>query len=305
MRNKSVGYTESANFSCLEDLEQTYTMKTITPVTLAYCGRENCAPEWTFGPYAREHYVIHVVKAGCGTYSLRNREFRLTAGQMFLIYPGEVTLYKADAEDPWSYSWIGFSGYKADAIVEDMGFTKENPVITLDSTQPVCDSIDRILEASDLTPANELKRMAAFYDTLAVMIEMNPHEKKRSLSDVKYVNMAVEYIAANYSGKIRISEIADKVGINRSYLSNIFSREMHMSPQEFLINFRLEKAAQMLRETEESIGSIASSVGYTDPLTFSKAFRKKYNDTPSGYRASSPELTQISERGQYHGNTRL
>ena len=109
MRNKSVGYTESANFSCLEDLEQTYTMKTITPVTLAYCGRENCAPEWTFGPYVREHYVIHVVKAGCGTYSLRNREFRLTAGQMFLIYPGEVTLYKADAEDPWSYSWIGSS----------------------------------------------------------------------------------------------------------------------------------------------------------------------------------------------------
>ena len=186
-----------------------------------------------------------------------------------------------------------------------MGFTKENPVITLDSTHPVCDSIDRILEASDLTSANELKRMAAFYDTLAVMIEMNPHEKKRSLSDVKYVNMAAEYIASNYDRKVKFSEIADKVGINRSYLSNIFSREMHMSPQEFLINFRLEKAAQMLRETEESIGSIASSVGYTDPLTFSKAFRKKYNDTPSGYRASSPELTQISERGQYHGNTRL
>ena len=40
-------------------------------------------------------------------------------------------------------------------------------------------------------------------------------------------------------------------------------------------------------------------------VTYLEDFRKKYNDTPSGYRASSPELTQISERGQYHGNTRL
>ena len=78
-----------------------------------------------------------------------------------------------------------------------------------------------------------------------------------------------------------------------------------MSPQEFLINYRLEKAAQMLQETRDPIGSIATAVGYSDPLAFSKAFRKKFNTTPSDYRADIPELARVTFRGGYEGSFKL
>ena len=154
--------------------------------------------------------------------------------------------------------------------------------------------------------ADILKRTAGMYYVLALMIENSLQAKpRRRYAQVKYVSMAAELIASSYDRKIKVSEIADMVGVNRSYLTSIFKKEMNMSPQEFLINFRLEKAAEMLRETEEQIGTIASAVGYTDALTFSKAFKQKYEVTPSEFRQSVPVIEYKDKRGSYSGNTSL
>lgn len=57
-----------------------------------------------------------------------------------------------------------------------------------------------------------------------------------------------------------------------------------MSPQEFLVNYKIDKASELLKNTDLSIKAVASSVGYSDPLTFSKIFKKITGDNPKGYR---------------------
>ncbi len=302
MSQKIIGYTESEGYRCLEDLERTYDLKTMSPLNLLYCGKEDCTPGWFFGPHVRENYVIHIVTEGSGIFKTGEKVYQLSEGNAFLIYPGIETIYQADMKTPWSYMWLGFNGIRTRGIMEEIGFSSENPVITLDDTGPVSDAIDRILDAREMTVLNNMKRVSAFYDALIAMIEMNSQEKpKNSYTEDRYVNMAVDIIIARYNERIRVSDIADKVGINRSYLTSIFKREVHMSPQEFLINYRLEKAAQMLKETRDPIGSIAAAVGYSDPLAFSKAFRKKFKSTPSEYRSEKPELARIDFRGGYEG----
>lgn len=305
MGENTVGYTESTSFQCLEDIELTYTMKTINPLFLTYCGKESCTPGWLFGPYVRENYVIHIVTAGKGSFTVNGCRYSVSSGQMFLIRPGEETAYQADQENPWCYSWIGFNGYRANTILYEIGFSKEKPVLDLEDTGPVTEAIDRMLETRQLDLAGDLRRNAALCDALACMMVIRQHEKTEHISsDVKYVEMAVKLIVASYNRRIRIADIADQVGINRSYLTSIFKREMHMSPQAFLINVRMEKAAQLLRETEDPVSSIAAAVGYTDPLAFSKAFKLKYQMNPSAYRESSPELSFREERG-YEGRFHL
>lgn len=306
MIENTVGYTESNTFRCLEDLDNANPMRTMSPLNLSYCGKEGCVSGWTFGPYVRDNYVIHVVTGGKGIYRTGGREYRISAGQMFVIYPGEETIYQADSQNPWSYMWIGFCGFNAAAIVEKIGFRKNDPVITLDNVYEIGVAIDRMLDAKQLTPVNELKRMAALYDALALMMQNTKCSGSEvNHSEISYVSMAIKLIAESYNTNIKISEIADKVGINRSYFSNIFKREMKISPQEFLINFRLEKAAQMLRETNDSIGSIAAAVGYSDALAFSKAFKHKYTVSPREFRQAAPALAHISQRGSYQGTSNL
>jgi AraC-like DNA-binding protein len=131
------------------------------------------------------------------------------------------------------------------------------------------------------------------------------NEAGRNYPEARYVNEAVNIIALSYSRPLKISEIADRVGINRSYLTSIFKREMHVSPQAFLINIRLENAARLLKETEDTVGNIAAAVGYSDPLAFSKAFKQKYGCTPSEFRRTSIVLEQTSIRGIYAGSHKL
>ena len=99
-----------------------------------------------------------------------------------------------------------------------------------------------------------------------------------------YVRRAVEFIQDNFCNPIHITDIADYVCINRSYLYTLFQRELSASPKEYLANYRLTRASELLLITDLSVESVALSCGYSDPLVFSKAFKAKNGVTPTQYR---------------------
>ena len=90
--------------------------------------------------------------------------------------------------------------------------------------------------------------------------------------------------------KIPIIQGGMGVGISRSHLTGSFKKEMGVSPQEYLINFRLEKAASLLRSSKEQINIIAYQCGYEDSLSFSKAFKQKFGMSPKSFRNLEVEL---------------
>lgn len=94
----------------------------------------------------------------------------------------------------------------------------------------------------------------------------------------------MEFIQGNYCNPIKVTDVADYVCINRSYLYTLFQNSLGMSPQQFLMTFRITKAAELLQHTSLSVESIAISCGYQDPLVFTKAFRQMKGVSPSAYR---------------------
>lgn len=95
---------------------------------LCFCGYEACQPLHSYGPAVRPNYVIHYIISGKGTFTIGNRTYRLTAGQGFFLMPNVRTYYEADADDPWTYLWIGFDGEKAASYVQELGLSEEHPV---------------------------------------------------------------------------------------------------------------------------------------------------------------------------------
>ena len=225
-----------------------------TAISLDYCGREDCIKGWKFGPYVRESYVIHMVKKGKGTFTIAGKTYELGPGQAFIIRPGEETTYRADDDDPWSYMWVGFHGYRAEDFIEAMGYVKGSPIIKIEQMDTCAECINKMLEYSQITRINEVKRMSALMLLFAT------------------------------------DDIADFIGISRSHLTGSFKKEMGVSPQEYLINFRLEKAASLLRSSKEQINIIAYQCGYEDSLSFSKAFKQKFGMSPKSFRNLEVEL---------------
>lgn len=89
-----------------------------------------------------------------------------------------------------------------------------------------------------------------------------------------YVQAAVEYIQTNYARSIKVHDIAEYVGVSRSYLTTLFQSILHTSPNAYLTNFRLSRAKEQLTLTNFPIGIVADMCGYQDSLVFSKAFKQ-------------------------------
>ena len=89
------------------------------------------------------------------------------------------------------------------------------------------------------------------------------------------------------SGSISVSSLADQIGISQVYLNKCFQKELGVSVQHFIIDYRLNRAANLLTGTSDSVSEIAALVGYNDPLAFSRSFKKKFNESPTVYRNKS------------------
>jgi len=299
-----VGLTESQDFYCMEDLQQTQDFSSINPINLDYCGFEKCHSGYSFGPFVRSHYVLHMVEEGCGTLQKDGRTWEIGKDQAFLIRPGENATYQADKKDPWKYMWIGFHGLRAEEMMTQAGFSNEIAVIRIDNMDRISEAMKSMLSKQDLTPSAALARTADLYMILSLLIENR--EKAETVgrsgdesNDYQYVRRAVDIITRSYRNHIKVAEIAREIGISRNYLSSIFKRELGLTPQEFLIDYRMEVAAMLLRNTENPVNVIALEVGYGDPLSFSKTFRKKWEMSPSEYRQRKPELISRFVKGDY------
>jgi len=302
LQKKTVGYVAGPDYRYLEDLQCIQKMSIIYPYNLDYCGKERCRPGHSFGPYTRKRFTIHMVCSGGGWYKTGSGQFHLTAGQAFCIFPDEETSYEADYENPWEYMWLGFHGYQCEDVVTKMGFSREMPVIYFDHCQALMAEIDQILAARELTFKNQLIRESSMLMIFALLTNEKEDMMdvlKKEYTDVLYVRFVVEQIAQQYRKKIKISQLANEIGISRTYMTSLFKKKLGMSPQEFLIQFRLEKAASMLRETPMPINAIAIDVGYMDSLAFSKVFKRKYGMSPSEYREVKPELVCLKHKDDY------
>lgn len=249
------------------------------------CGLSRTEPLHSFGPAIKPHYLIHFVLSGKGKFSIGGKEYPLEQGYGFLIPPNELAFYQADEEDPWTYVWVGFDGSLAPDLVKSMGLTMASPIFKSEKEKELYEAVKDMMEHNTSGAANALRRNGQLQLFLSFIAEGSFVEEPGESSRADhYVRRAVEFIQSNYCNPIKITDVAEYVSINRSYLYTLFHEAMGMSPQQFLSTFRITKATELLQLTSLPIESIALSCGYTDPLVFTKSFKQMKKMSPSAYR---------------------
>lgn len=257
-----------------------------------YCGIQHCTAGHSWGPGIRDHFLIHYIIDGFGTFKINNKEYHLEKDQLFLTCPNAINSYQADETNPWSYLWIGFYGLKAEYFLKRSGLSLENPVTIYNKDDLLFNCISEMLNCKENKRSGDLKFTGLLYDFLALLIENN--NDQRRVEDTKnrkeqYFQKALEFICMNYSHKISISGIAKYVGIDRKYLHYIFKSHFGMSPQEYLINYRIQIACNLLEDKSLTIGQVSHSCGYPDPLLFSKIFKKIKGVSPTEYKKNNKQ----------------
>ena len=254
-------------------------------------GYQKCDGQHTWGPATRDHYLVHYVSAGRGRFTCGGRTHALGAGDLFLIIPGQVAGYAAEPEDPWEYCWVGFHGADAKRLLTLTGFTREQPVMRPAQPQKLEELLLHIYRAGGNTPAADADMVGYLYLFLAELIRRN--EKQAPVAGTKdYLAQAVRFIQCNYAGGIGVGDVAAYAGVSRSQLYRAFEAGFGLSPHDFLQRYRISQACSLLRSHRFTVAQVAGSVGYDDPLYFSRIFKKIKGMPPTDYPKSRGETTE-------------
>lgn len=245
-----------------------------------YCGREQCSPGHFWGPAIRPHYLLHVVLRGKGCFQYHEHTWNLKAGDVFLIEPLKTHYYQADQSEPWEYAWVGFDGSSLDEFLSHTAL-KDTPVClspSLDCCQPICSLVNAFLrpERNQLELASLLLLLFSRMPAPAV--------KNNTSYDERYFQTALEYIRNNYTYDLKIQDIADYVGIDRTYLYKIFIRETKTPPKQYLLQYRIRAAVKLLQSQKYTVTETAYSCGFRDAASFCSYFRQQVGMTPRQYK---------------------
>ena len=107
----------------------------------------------------------------------------------------------------------------------------------------------------------------------------------RKTAKVPYIiHNAIAYIEKHYTESITLEEIANQVGLTPQYFSTYFKEEMDCTLIDYITKLRIEKAKEIIRNSQMSVQEICFIVGYHDPNYFSRIFKKYVGLTPSKYK---------------------
>lgn len=254
-------------------------------------GYEKCDSGHSFGPAARNHYLFHYILSGTGTLLADDAKgitqtYQIRSGQGFMIFPGQVTTYIADLNVPWEYIWVEFDGLRITEALSVTDLSKNNPVYRphkKEQRDKLSEELKYICHHPKESPFHLIGHLYLFLDYLIQSAHSTQLVSSSKMSDY-YLKEAINYIEQNFQNSISIEDVAAVCGINRSYLGKIFKKSIGQSPQEFLMNYRMIKAAELLKLTSLSIADIGSAIGYENPLHFSRAFKNIYSISPREWR---------------------
>lgn len=278
-------------------------------LSIVEIGKQKCPPCNTYGPAIRQNYIFHYVISGKGSFHSSTSKkstdssvpwkdepsspyTEVCAGEGFLIEPGSIHMYSADAEDPWHYMWIEFNGFFASQYLKACNINNKDFIYrpkdyTVHTSQQILTHLNAIFENPGASKTFILGHLHLFFDALA----SNAKTDTLALTPIHwntagniYLDEAIRYIT-NYYPEIRsLEEISDFCKISKSHLGRLFREHFHTSLQNFLIQYRLQKAQELLATTNLPIYEIAAKVGYQSELNLLRAFKKQFGISPKDFR---------------------
>ncbi len=225
--------------------------------------------------YTSLHYIVD----GYGYFN----GVKLGKGQFFCLIEHEKVCYYPDKNEPWSYYYVDISGSEVRGELKKLGLICDAPYGNMDVSNEI-EALHKLYRTYT-SKGNENYEFSKAVAKLVLSLHDIDIPKNNKFSAVlAHVNEIKNYIEHNFHQKITIEEISRKFYLSRGYVRNIFFEYMNMSPKAYLQKLRMEKAAELIADTDYSVYEISKAVGYDDQLLFSKMFKKYHGVSPLVFR---------------------
>ena len=230
-------------------------------------------------------YLLAYTLSGCGAIQYRNIEALVPKHHAFVIDCREYQYYKTSAEE-WEFLWVHFNGTSAGEYFDLINGNSFEVINTGNDSQIATLLLEIQTVINSKTELIDVKLSPIVHALLTQILlhnftSMNNTNQQRHKDAIDHT---IAYINQHYALPISIDELAENVNISKYYLIKLFKAFTGQTPYDYLIGYRINASKKLLKETDESVKTIALKVGFNDIKNYIKAFKNLTGTTPLNYR---------------------
>ena len=255
-----------------------------TPMVV-HCAREKLHGNSRFGPVIRRSFVVECNQSGKGSVIINGKEFFFGPGACYVLFPGDTVTHLSNKDDPRSGIYCILDAPQLALYFKEAGISSDAPFLPDDLFPQVQYWIEKMLKDFPCRDAGASFRQAGnIYGLIGDLLRSKP-----AVHAADTVAQAIGFMDAHYPDPLRIEQLAQTVGLERTYFSSLFKEKTGYSPYRYLTTLRIRKACLLLKETDFCIAQVAEIVGL-DCRNFSRLFKKEVGKTPLAYKKAKRSI---------------
>ena len=262
-------------------------------ISVIYAEFEKVTPGSRFGPVIRSVYILECCTGGQGSVIINGTEFPVSAGQCYMLLPGDTVIHTSDSQNPREGYWCALDGISIRGLAEYAGITSDSPFLSPVLFNPVCQWVEKLTQEWVSRDAGaQYRQIACVYGILGTMLKNKPAKEKGTLID-----MAIGLMQTHYPDDLSVAYLADNVGLERTYFSTLFKTKTGLSPYQYLTRLRIQKACQLLQHGH-SVTEASYLVGM-EPHNFGRVFKKEVGISPREYLRKGGSVNAVTVKASY------
>ena len=225
--------------------------------------------------------------------------FRMIDGKVYYAYDGDTVYMPKDAQYTLEISdrknessgTFGANFLLYDEKGRDFVASNEPLIFRVPSNACIYDLFSKMSKISDagLTSISRLKCL--FYDIVSILCETQEY-KKITKNEFKIIEKGISYLETDYKLEKSVSDIAAMCSVSENYFRRLFKEYSGISPKEYILRAKIDKAKLRLYEENIPISEIADICGFPDTAYFCRLFKKRTGVSPLSYRKLKKYINQ-------------
>ena len=237
------------------------------------------------GRTLKEYQLVYIA-SGSGVFEAAQvGKVNIEPGSVFLLFPDIWHTYEPDRKQGWEEYWVGFDGPYAEYLMQQECFNPNSPLIHMGFSTEFLNIFVRLIETFKLegtafpqiASCLTVQLLGLVYAS-ALLKEKAQDRKENIINNIRFK------MHDNFLDEISLKDVAAQHNVSYVWFRKAFKEVTGVSPGQYLLNLRLEKACDMLRRSDKPVSDIAFEAGFISEFHFSKMFKKKMQIAPSLFR---------------------